>query len=41
MAAYGKVDVLLNNAGIGTAVPATRETPEQFRQVIDSGVSHF
>jgi NAD(P)-dependent dehydrogenase (short-subunit alcohol dehydrogenase family) len=33
--AFGRVDVLLNNAGIGTAVPATRETPEQFRQVID------
>src|SRR5689334_20461954 len=31
----GKVDVLVNNAGIGTAVPATRETPEQFRQVVD------
>ena len=31
----GHVDVLVNNAGIGTAVPATRETPEQFRQVID------
>jgi NAD(P)-dependent dehydrogenase (short-subunit alcohol dehydrogenase family) len=31
----GRVDVLVNNAGIGTAVPATRETPEQFRQVID------
>ena len=31
----GKVDVLVNNAGIGTAVPATRETPEQFRAVID------
>ncbi len=35
MAAYGKVDVLVNNAGIGTAVPATRETVEQFEQVID------
>ncbi len=33
--AFGHVDVLVNNAGIGTAVPATRETPEQFRQVID------
>jgi NAD(P)-dependent dehydrogenase (short-subunit alcohol dehydrogenase family) len=32
---FGQVDVLINNAGIGTAVPATRETPEQFRQVID------
>ena len=27
--------MLVNNAGVGTAVPATRETPEQFRQVID------
>lgn len=31
----GRVDILINNAGIGTAVPATKETPEQFRQVID------
>ena len=35
MQELGRVDVLVNNAGIGTAVPATRETPEQFRQVID------
>src|SRR6476620_6515626 len=35
MTEFGHVDVLVNNAGIGTAVPATRETPEQFRQVID------
>jgi NAD(P)-dependent dehydrogenase (short-subunit alcohol dehydrogenase family) len=35
MAEFGRVDVLVNNAGIGTAAPATRETPEQFRQVID------
>lgn len=35
MAEFGKVDVLVNNAGVGTAVPATRETPEQFREVID------
>ena len=34
-AELGRVDVLVNNAGVGTAVPATRETPEQFRQVID------
>ncbi|MDX6717551.1 MAG: hypothetical protein QOH30_4109 [Baekduia sp.] len=32
---FGRVDVLVNNAGIGTAVPATRETPEEFRRVID------
>jgi NAD(P)-dependent dehydrogenase (short-subunit alcohol dehydrogenase family) len=31
----GKVDVLINNAGIGTAVPATRESPDEFRKVID------
>src|SRR3954454_16268662 len=31
----GRVDVLVNNAGVASAVPATRETPEQFRQVID------
>lgn len=35
MEEYGRVDVLVNNAGIGTAVPATRESPDQFRQVID------
>lgn len=32
---FGQVDVLINNAGIGTAVPATKETPAQFREVID------
>jgi NAD(P)-dependent dehydrogenase (short-subunit alcohol dehydrogenase family) len=31
----GKVDILINNAGIGTAAPATREDPEDFRKVID------
>jgi NAD(P)-dependent dehydrogenase (short-subunit alcohol dehydrogenase family) len=35
VAELGKADVLVNNAGVGTAVPATRETPDQFRQVID------
>ncbi len=31
----GGVDVLVNNAGVGTAVPATREAPDDFRRVID------
>ncbi|MXG91045.1 SDR family NAD(P)-dependent oxidoreductase [Nocardioides flavescens] len=35
MEEFGRVDVLVNNAGLGTAVPATRETPEQFRSVVD------
>ncbi|MGV0731883.1 SDR family NAD(P)-dependent oxidoreductase [Mycolicibacter sinensis] len=35
MERFGRVDVLINNAGVGTAHPATRETPEQFREVID------
>jgi NAD(P)-dependent dehydrogenase (short-subunit alcohol dehydrogenase family) len=35
MEEFGRVDVLVNNAGVGTAVPATQETPDQFRAVID------
>jgi NAD(P)-dependent dehydrogenase (short-subunit alcohol dehydrogenase family) len=35
----GRVDVLVNNAGKGTAVPASRETPDQFREVIDINLS--
>lgn len=35
MTEFGRVDVLVNNAGVGTAVPAVRETPEQFRGVVD------
>jgi NAD(P)-dependent dehydrogenase (short-subunit alcohol dehydrogenase family) len=35
MRAFGRVDVLVNNAGVGTAVPAVRETPDQFRSVVD------
>ena len=35
VAALGRVDVLVNNAGVGTAVPATRESPDEFRRVID------
>ncbi len=35
VAELGTVDILINNAGVGTAVPALKETPEQFRQVVD------
>jgi NAD(P)-dependent dehydrogenase (short-subunit alcohol dehydrogenase family) len=35
VAAFGRIDVLVNNAGIGTAVPALKEKPEEFRRVID------
>jgi NAD(P)-dependent dehydrogenase (short-subunit alcohol dehydrogenase family) len=35
MSELGRVDVLVNNAGIGTAAPATREKPEDFKRVID------
>ena len=39
VAELGRVDVLVNNAGIGTAVPATRETPDEFRRVIDTNLN--
>ncbi len=35
VAELGRVDVLVNNAGVGTAVPATRESPAEFRRVVD------
>ncbi|MGE3448785.1 MAG: SDR family NAD(P)-dependent oxidoreductase [Microbacteriaceae bacterium] len=35
VAAFGRVDVLVNSAGVASAVPALRETPEQFRHVVD------
>lgn len=31
----GRVDILLSNAGLATAVPAIRETPEEFNRVVD------
>ena len=33
--AFGRVDVLVNNAGLGWAKPATRETPAEFLKVLD------
>jgi NAD(P)-dependent dehydrogenase (short-subunit alcohol dehydrogenase family) len=35
LAEFGQVDGLVNNAGVGEARPALKETPEQFRSVID------
>ncbi len=35
VAEFGRIDVLVNNAGVGPAVPASRETPEGFDGVID------
>jgi NAD(P)-dependent dehydrogenase (short-subunit alcohol dehydrogenase family) len=35
METFGRVDVLVNNAGVASAVPATRETPAAFRAVVD------
>jgi NAD(P)-dependent dehydrogenase (short-subunit alcohol dehydrogenase family) len=31
---FGRVDALVNNAGVGTAIPALQETPQQFQDVI-------
>lgn len=39
MDAFGRVDVLVNNAGIGGEYhPATEDPPEQFRQVVDTNL---
>jgi NAD(P)-dependent dehydrogenase (short-subunit alcohol dehydrogenase family) len=33
--AFGRVDGLVNNAGVATAIPALSESPDQFRAVLD------
>lgn len=35
MGDFGKVDVLINNAGLGYAVPAIKEHPDVFRRIMD------
>jgi NAD(P)-dependent dehydrogenase (short-subunit alcohol dehydrogenase family) len=35
MSRLGRIDVLVNNAGVATAIPASREEPDDFRSVID------
>lgn len=34
----GAIDILINSAGLGTAVPATRETPSEFSAVIQTNL---
>lgn len=38
LARFRKVDVLVNNAGVGGAVTALKETPEHFRSVVDTNL---
>ncbi|HVV30674.1 MAG TPA: glucose 1-dehydrogenase [Mycobacteriales bacterium] len=33
--AFGRVDVLVNNAGVADATPATKQDPDEFRGVLD------
>jgi NAD(P)-dependent dehydrogenase (short-subunit alcohol dehydrogenase family) len=35
MEEFGRVDALVNNAGVATAIPASHETPEQFQNVMN------
>lgn len=39
MAHFGRIDALVNNAGVGTAIPASRETPQQFQSVIATNLA--
>ncbi|MER5917010.1 SDR family oxidoreductase [Streptomyces sp. NPDC001982] len=38
MSEFGKVDVLVNNAGVGAAIAATREEPEHFKWLIETNL---
>jgi NAD(P)-dependent dehydrogenase (short-subunit alcohol dehydrogenase family) len=35
---FGRVDGLVNNAGVATAVPASQESPDEFRAVLDINI---
>lgn len=39
MAEFGRLDVLVNNAGVAASVPALRESPDEFRRVMDINVN--
>jgi NAD(P)-dependent dehydrogenase (short-subunit alcohol dehydrogenase family) len=38
MAEFGRLDVLVNNAGIGTATPALKERPDDFKKVVEVNI---
>jgi len=35
MRTFGRIDALVNNAGVAGAIPAVREDPEHFRRIVD------
>jgi NAD(P)-dependent dehydrogenase (short-subunit alcohol dehydrogenase family) len=35
---FGRLDILVNCAGVGASVPASRETPDEFRSVIETNL---
>ena len=35
---FGHVDILINNAGIASAIPAVKESSDQFREVIETNL---
>lgn len=35
LAEFGRVDVLVNNAGVSDAVPALKQSPDEFRRVVE------
>lgn len=39
IAEFGRLDVLVNNAGVASSVPALREDPDEFRRVMDINVN--
>lgn len=40
-AAFGKIDLLVNNAGVGHVAPATSDDPEDFQRVLTTNLSSF
>jgi NAD(P)-dependent dehydrogenase (short-subunit alcohol dehydrogenase family) len=36
---FGRLDILINNAGLGAITPALRQSPEEFRRILDLNLS--